>query len=101
MDAYISHFNNCTGFDWDEGNTRKNWQKHKVSPAECEQVFFNKPLVVRNDLKHSKYENRYYALGQTDRKRPLFVVFAVRNNKIRVISARNMSRKERRAYTNE
>jgi hypothetical protein len=101
MDTIIEHLYNCTGFDWDGGNTNKNWLKHKVTPSECEQVFFNQPLVVQDDHKHSKNENRYYALGQTDLKRTLFVVFTVRNNMIRVISARDMSRKERRAYNNE
>jgi len=102
MDKVINkHLYNCTGFDWDEGNTTKNWLKHKVTPSECEQVFFNQPLVVQDDLKHSKNEYRYYALGQTDLKRTLFVAFTVLNNLIRVISAREMSRKERRAYNNE
>ena len=101
MDTSIKQLYNCTGFDWDEGNTSKNWLKHKITPSECEQVFFNQPLVVQDDLKHSKNENRYYPLGQTDHKRTLFVVFTVRNNMIRVISARDMSRKERRTYNNE
>jgi len=90
----------CTGFDWDDGNTDKNWIKHKVTPSECEQIFFNQPLVVKDDLEHSLNEERFYALGQTNRKRFLFVAFTVRENLIRVISARDMSRKERRAYSN-
>jgi len=93
--------NKCTGFDWDEGNTSKNWLKHKVTPSECEQIFFNQPLVVQGDPKLSKKETRYYALGQTDLKRTLFIAFTVRNNLIRVISARDMSRKERRVYNHE
>ena len=101
MNSSIKQLYNCTGFDWNEGNTSKNWLKHKVTPSECEQVFFNQPLVVMNDLKHSKKETRYYALGQTDLNRTLFIVFTVRNNMIRVISARNMSRKERKVYKNE
>lgn len=91
----------CTGFDWDQGNIDKNWLKHKVSPTECEQVFFNHPLVIQDDAKHSKTEKRFYALGRTDLKRTLFVVFTVRENLIRVISARNMSRKEREVYNHE
>ena len=91
----------CVGFDWNEGNTDKNWLKHKVTPSECEQVFFNQPLVVQSDLKHSGNEKRYYALGQTDLKRTLFVAFTVRNKLIRVISARDMSRKERKVYIDE
>ena len=88
----------CTGFDWDEGNLLKNWEKHEVSGSECEQVFFNRPLVAEPDAKHSTGEWRYYVLGQTDSGRRLFLVFTVRDNLIRVISAREMSRRERREY---
>jgi uncharacterized DUF497 family protein len=101
MDIILKHLQNCTGFDWDEGNANKNWFKHKVTPSECEQVFFNQPLVVQDDLKHSNNENRYFALGQTDLRRTLFVIFTVRNNLIRVISARDMNRKERKVYNDE
>ena len=88
----------CTGFDWDEGNLDKNWSKHRVSPFECEQVFFNQPVIVLPDPAHSNSEARFYVLGRTDSERPLFVVFAVPKRKIRVISARDMTRKEREAY---
>jgi len=88
----------CTGFQWDEHNARKIWSKHGVTPSESEQVFFNNPLVVAADTEHSQKESRHYALGQTDAGRRLFVVFTVRNDLLRVISARDMSRKERRAY---
>ena len=88
-----------TGFDWDEGNSRKN-QKHGVSMAESEQVFFNRPLLVLEDGKHSHQEPRFHALGQTDDERQLHVTFTVRHHgeKIRVISARDMHRKERTVY---
>ncbi len=82
---------NCTGFQWDHGNETKNWDKHCVSKGECEQIFFNKPLIVKSDKKHSIFESRYYALGSTNRNRLLFVVFTVRQEKIRVISARDMT----------
>jgi len=88
----------CTGFEWDSHNTDKIWLKHHVSLSECEQIFFNLPIVVADDIKHSEQENRFYALGQTDTERFLFAVFTVRKNKIRVISARDMNRKERRVY---
>jgi uncharacterized DUF497 family protein len=89
------------GFDWDEANLAKNWHKHRVSPWECEQVFFNVPLVVADDLTHSTVEPRYYVLGQTDARRRLFIVFTVRGRRVRVISARDMSPKERRIYHEE
>ena len=88
----------CTGFDWDEGNLLKNWEKHGVTVAECEQVFFNRPLLARCDESHSSAENRYYLLGKADSGRGLFMVFTIREEHIRVISARDQSRKERRSY---
>lgn len=91
----------CTGFQWDEGNADKSWNKHRVSRSECEQVFFNLPLVVREDPAHSHTEERFWALGQTDTARRLFVVYTLRGDLIRVISARDMTRRERRAYERE
>lgn len=88
----------CTGFQWDDGYADKNWSKHRVSRTECEQVFFNQPLLVTDDLEHSKLEDRCYALGRTDGDRLLFVVFTIRTTLIRVISARDMTRRERKVY---
>lgn len=91
-------FPGITGFDWDEGNSAKNWQRHAVTQAEAEQVFFNRPLVVGDAPKHSEEEGRYFALGRTARGREMAVVFTFRGSLLRVISARPMSRKERRVY---
>jgi uncharacterized DUF497 family protein len=88
----------CQGFQWDAGNAEKNWIKHKVSQGETEQVFFNRPLVVVGGEQRAEQTPRYYALGQTDMDRHLFIVFTIRENLIRVISARPMSRRERRVY---
>ncbi len=93
MDIY-----SIDGFEWDEGNIDKNWIKHQVSNSECEEIFFNLPLLLADDKKHSEHEKRYYVLGQTNANRWLFVAFAIRENRIRVISARDMSQKEERAY---
>lgn len=90
----------CTGFQWDEGNAEKNWEKHRVSRFECEHLFFNEPFLVLKDEEHLQDESRYYALGQTSRNRELFIVFTIRDDQIRVISARDMSRRERRYYEN-
>lgn len=90
----------CTGFQWDEGNAEKNWEKHSVSRFECEHLFFNEPFLVLKDEEHLQDESRYYALGQTSRNRELFIVFTIRDDQIRVISARDMSRRERRYYEN-
>ena len=89
-----------TGFDWDEGNARKSVEKHDVSQFEAEQVFFNQPLLVLADDKHSQAETRYHALGVTDGSRLLHVTFTLRikNTLIRVISARDMHKKERIIY---
>jgi uncharacterized DUF497 family protein len=91
-------FSGCIGFEWDEGNILKNWEKHKVSALECEQIFFNRPLITMPDVGHSTKESRFYALGQSDSGRYLFIVFTIRKNLIRVISAREMNRKERKVY---
>ena len=86
------------GFEWDGGNIAKNWDKHDVSAGECEQIFFNKPLIVKRDRRHSTLENRYYVLGRTNMNRLLFAVFTVRNDKIRIISARDMTESEIKRY---
>ncbi|MCH8011800.1 MAG: BrnT family toxin [Candidatus Marinimicrobia bacterium] len=88
----------CEGFEWDKGNRDKNWIRHRVSKNKCEEVFFNQPILVSEDPKHSNVEKRYYVLGRTDSNRFLFISFTIRNNRIRVISARDMNRKERKAY---
>jgi uncharacterized DUF497 family protein len=86
------------GFDRDEGNLDKNWIKHQVSNSECEEIFFNLPLLLADDTQHSQEEKRYFVLGQTNANRRLFIAFTIRENKIRVISAREMSKKEREVY---
>jgi uncharacterized protein len=88
----------AVGLERDAGNLEKNWLAHQVSAAECEQLFFNQPLVVAGDSAHSQLEERFYALGQTDGGRRLFVAFTLRGELLRVISARDMSRKERKVY---
>ena len=90
------------GFDWDDGNARKSAEKHNVSQPEAEQVFFNQPLLILPDIKHSQQETRFHALGKTDDKRHLHITFTVRIKAgiqlIRIISARDMHRKERSKY---
>ena len=88
----------CTGFEWDDGNSEKNWITHGVACGETEEVFFNVPLILALDSKHSKDEEWYYGLGVTNVGRTLFVVFTIRGDLVRVISARDMSREERRIY---
>ena len=89
---------NCVGFDWDEGNVEKNWNRHQVTKNESEQVFFNVPVIIADDTKHSRYEKRWYILGRTDAGRLLFIAVTIRKNLIRVISARDMNKKEREVY---
>ena len=88
------------GFDWDEGNARKSADKHSVSQAEAEQTFFNDPLLLLSDLKHSQQETRYHALGKTENGRLLHITFTLRasGTLVRVISARDMHRRERTFY---
>jgi uncharacterized protein len=87
------------GFEWDAGNERKN-EKHGVSMAEAEQVFFNAPLLLLDDVMHSQSEPRFHALGQSDEGRRLHITFTLRRSGelIRVISARDMHKKERSVY---
>jgi hypothetical protein len=94
---------NVQGFQWDAGNSRKSVDKHGVSQNEAEQVFFNEPLLVLADQHHSHTEPRYNALGHTDDHRRLHVTFTLRQQDrlIRVISARDMHRKERSRYEQE
>jgi len=98
----IRHMKNllkeCEGFQWDEGNSDKNWIRHQVSRFECEELFFNQPLIISEDSKHSKSESRFYSLGRTDSNRFLFISFTIREKLIRVISARDMTTKERKKY---
>lgn len=91
-------FTDIIGFEWDDGNRDKNRVKHNVLNGECEEVFFNQPLIVLDDANHSKKEIREAAFGVTDNGRRLTVVFTRRKNLIRVISARDMNKKERRFY---
>ena len=93
-------FLNITGFEWDKGNLNKNWDKHHVSSGECEEVFFNEPYYTYFDESHSISENRFYVLGETNAKRCLFIVFTIRRNMLRVISARDMHKNERKSYEN-
>ena len=88
----------CVGFDWDEFNAQKNWERHAVTPEEAEEIFFHEPLVVRADMRHRETEKRYYALGQTSSERFLFVAFTIRRDLIRVISCRDMNRNEAEVY---
>ena len=89
-------FSKMVGFDWDDGNARKN-DKHGVSMAEADQVFFNAPLLLLQDGGHSQLEPRLHALGKSDGQRLLHISLTLRQagQLIRVISVRNMHRKER------
>ena len=89
---------NCEGFEWDDGNSNKNFYLHNVTDGECEDVFFNLPLIIAADKAHSGNEKRFFALGKTDPSRRLFIAFTVRNKFIRVISARDMTKSENRKY---
>jgi uncharacterized DUF497 family protein len=91
-------FADVTGFQWDAGNADKNWLRHRVTQAEAEQVFFNRPILVADDEGHSDAESRFFLLGLTDSGRFLSVVFTIRGSLVRVISARKMTRRERTHY---
>lgn len=85
-------------FDWNEGNKDKNWVKHMMSMKECEEAFFHTPHIIAPDPNHSKNECRYSLLGRTNNNRLVRIIFTIRNDSIRVISARDQSKKERSVY---
>jgi uncharacterized protein len=88
-------------FDWNQHNQYKNLIKHQVNNHECEQIFFNEPIIINSDDKHSKKEKRFRSLGKTNKNRKLFLSFTIRNKKIRVISAKDQNKKERLIYAQE
>lgn len=95
------NFSNVSGFEWDKGNADKSWRKHKVTNLEAEEVFFNQPLLIFGDRKHSSKEARYLAYGRTNANRKLTLVFVKRSDLLRVISARPQSKKEKKIYENK
>ena len=82
-------------FEWDKGNL-EHIEKHSVDYRECEEIFLNEPLLLSEDEAHSKIERRFHALGVTNERRLIFLAFTIRKNKIRVVSARDQNRKERK-----
>jgi uncharacterized DUF497 family protein len=98
MSALADLVPDLEGFEWDEGNSDKNWRRHEVRQAEAEQALLNEPLVVATTIRHKAREPRFIALGRTDTARLLTVVFTIRGRRVRVISARAMSRAERKVY---
>lgn len=85
-------------FQWDRENTEKNLVKHGVSNEEIEEAFFDENRVTFTDVLHSGSEERFRLVGRTYKGRLLFVVFTIRNHVIRVISARDINRKEEYLY---
>jgi hypothetical protein len=97
----MDEFDKDLEFEWDEGNRHKNWIKHKVGRSEAEEVFLDKSGLLGKDEKHSSKEPRYKFLGKTDKKRCLVAFFTVRKGKIRIISVRPMSKKDKIKYDQE
>lgn len=89
----------AVGFDWDAGSVEKNWVKHAVRFTECEEVFYRAPLVAPAPARRGPGEERFVARGETALGRPLSIIFTFRGDRVRVISARDMSRKERLEYS--
>lgn len=85
-------------FLWDKGNLDKNWLKHQVLVSESEEIFYDDNKIILKDILHSDKEDRFIILGKTKKHRLLFVVFTKRDNKIRIISARNVDKKEKILY---
>lgn len=85
-------------FEWDKGNREKNWRLHRVLAEECEEIFYDPNKRIYKDPLHSGHEARYLIIGQTRKGRLLFVVFTERGAKLRVISARDLNKRERHLY---
>jgi uncharacterized DUF497 family protein len=94
-------FEKVAGFEWDEGNKGKNWDKHKVRDEECEELFFDHDKKILKDILHSGKEKRYIIIGKTKKQRPLFAAFTIRKDKVRIISARDLNKKEYKYYEEE
>lgn len=101
MDVLPEYFPDLTGFNWDPGNSEKNWRAHDVTRGETEQAYFNRPVIVARDSLHSHAEQRYFVLGRTNSGRRLTIAFTIRGTLVRPIMARDMSRPERRLYGDE
>lgn len=91
------NFSKLEGFDWDKGNL-EHIRKHNVEYKECEEIFFNTPFLANKDQAHSQVEERFEVLGKTNQERLLFIVYTIRDGKIRIVSVRDQNRKERRRY---
>lgn len=88
-------------FEWDRGNRLKNFQKHRVTNEECEEIFFDPYKKIAQDILHSGREERYVLIGMTKKGRILFIAFTVRNESVRIISARDLNRKEHKLYESQ
>lgn len=95
---YMDVVRGAIKFEWDKGNTNKNWQRHGVSTEEAEQAFFDEYKITSDDIVHSKTEKRSILLGKTKEERLLYIVYTVRNGKIRIISVRDTNKKEEKIY---
>jgi uncharacterized DUF497 family protein len=92
------NFRDAIGFEWDAGNLTKNWESHGVTNQESEEVFSNRPFFILDDEKHSVAERREMIFGRTNKGRFLSITFTMRSGLIRVISARDLSRPERKYF---
>jgi uncharacterized protein len=90
-----------SGFEWDKGNKNKNLIKHNVANEECEEIFFDQNKIIMKDIAHSESEERYTLIGKTKQKRLLHIVFTIRKDRVRIISARNLNKKHYRLYEKE
>ncbi len=86
------------GFEWDEGNFDKNYKKHGITTKEAEEVFLDEKQLVLEDDRHSQKEERFTMIARSTNNKVLFIVFTMRGNSIRIISARKANKKEVRLY---
>jgi len=88
-------------FEWDPQKAAKNLRKHKVAFTEAATVFSDPLSATVPDPDQTAEEDRYIIVGMSNRFRLLMVAFAERGDRIRIISARELTRAERKAYEEE
>lgn len=87
-----------TRFEWDFGNVSHLWERHQVRPFEAEEAMKDPNAIKGPDEPHSQSEVRFSVMGKTQKSRILFLVFTIRNGRIRVLHARDVKRKEAKIY---
>ncbi len=85
-------------FEWDENKAKSNVVKHGITFLEAVTIFADPYLLFTEDSRHSQQEEREWAIGETEKGSLIVAVFTIRDEKIRIISARKATKSERNQY---